>query len=138
LQNDYDVVLMGRKTYEFGLRLGVTNPYPWLEQYVFSRTMEKSPDPNVYLVSQDVLGFVRDLKENAGKDIYLCGGADLAVTLFAEGLIDEIVLKVNPVLFGSGIPLFSRVVEQTALELTGAKSYDNGVMLLRYRAKTGR
>jgi dihydrofolate reductase len=138
LQNDYDVVLMGRKTYEFGLRLGVTNPYPWLEQYVFSRTMEKSPGPNVYLVSQDVLGFVRDLKENAGKDIYLCGGADLAATLFAEGLIDEIVLKVNPVLFGSGIPLFSRVVEQTALELTGAKSYDNGVMLLRYRAKTGR
>jgi dihydrofolate reductase len=138
LQNDYDVVLMGRMTYEFGLRLGVTDPYPWLEQYVFSRTMEKSPDPNVYLVSQDVVGFVRDLKEKVGKDIYLCGGANMAATLFAEGLIDEIVLKVNPVLFGSGIPLLSRVVEQTALKLTGAKSYDNGVVLLRYRVSTGR
>jgi dihydrofolate reductase len=42
-----------------------------------------------------------------GKDIYLCGGADLATTLFAENLIDEIILKLNPLLFGSGIPLFS-------------------------------
>jgi len=137
LQNDYDVVLMGRKTYEFGLRLGVTDPYPWLEQYVFSRTMEKCPDPNVVLVSENVVGFVRDLKDKAGKGIYLCGGADLAATLFAEGLIDEIVLKVNPVLFGSGIPLFSEAVEQTALDLTGAKSYDNGVLLLRYRTRAG-
>jgi hypothetical protein len=43
----------------------------------------------------------------------------------------------SPVLFGSGIPLFSRAVEQTALELTGVKSYDNGVLLLRYRARIG-
>ena len=137
LQNDYDVVLMGRKTYEFGLQFGVTDPYPWLEQYVFSRTMEKSPDPNVTLVSENVVGFVRDLKEKAGKDIYLCGGADLATTLFAEGLIDEIVLKVNPVLFGSGIPLFSGAIVQVALKPVDVKGYDNGVLLLRYRAVTG-
>ena len=137
LKDDYDVVLMGRKTYEFGLRLGVTDPYPWLEQYVVSRTMKRSPDPNVALVSDDVVPFVRDLKEEPGKGIYLCGGADLAATLLAEELIDEIILKVNPVLFGSGIPLFSAVVEQAVLELVGAKSYDNGVVLLRYRARTG-
>ena len=137
LKNDYAVVLMGRKTYEFGLRLGVTDPYPWLEQYVFSRTMEKSPDLNVEIVSRNVAGFVRNLKEETGKDIYLCGGADLAATLLAEGLIDEIVLKVNPVLFGSGIPLFSGAIEQTALMLVGVKSYDNGVLLLRYRTRAG-
>jgi len=137
LKNDYGVVLMGRKTYEFGLRLGVTDPYPWLEQYVFSRTMEGSPDPNVALVSENIIDFVRGLKKETGKDIYLCGGAELAATLFAEELIDEIVLKVNPVLFGSGIPLFSAVVEQTALEPIGSRSYDNGVVLLRYRARTG-
>ena len=137
LKNDYDVVLMGRKTYEFGLRLGVTDPYPWLEQYVVSRTMERSPDPNVELVSEDVIDFVRDLKEEPGKGIYLCGGADLAATLLAEELIDEIILKVNPVLFGSGIPLFSAVVEQAVLERVDAKSYDNGVLLLRYRTRAG-
>jgi dihydrofolate reductase len=137
LKSDYDVVLMGRKTYEFGLRLGVGDPYPWLEQYVVSRTMERSPDPNVELVSEDVIDFVRDLKREAGKGIYLCGGADLAATLLAEGLIDEIILKVNPALFGSGIPLFSGVVQQGALDLVDGKTYSNGLVLLRYRARTG-
>ena len=37
-----DVVLMGRATYEVGLELGVTSPYPHMEQYLFSRTMESA------------------------------------------------------------------------------------------------
>ena len=102
LKNDYDVVLMGRRTYEFGFQFGVTNPYPWMKQYVLSRTMEKSPDLNVELVSEKVIDLVISLKKGDGKDIYLCGGGELATTLLAEGLIDEIVLKVNPVLFGTG------------------------------------
>lgn len=133
LRHDYDVVLMGRRTYEFGLRFGVTNPYPWMKQYVISSTMEKSPDPNVELVTQNVSGLVRDLKSGAGKDIYLCGGAELAASLFAEGLIDEVILKLNPLLLGAGIPLFTGPIRQTDLELTGSKVYGNGVVLLRYR-----
>ena len=54
---------MGRRTYEFGFQYGVTDPYPWMKQYVFSRTMERSPDPNVELVSEDVVVLVRELKE---------------------------------------------------------------------------
>ena len=135
LKSDYDAVLMGRKTYEFGFQFGVTNPYPWMKQYVLSRTMEKSPDPNVELVSQNIFDFVRRLKGEAGKDIYLCGAADLASQIHAEGLIDEIILKLNPVLFGKGIPLFSSSIKQTELELLDSKTYESGVVLLRYRVK---
>jgi len=78
---------------------------------------------------------VRGLKEETGKAIYLCGGADLAATLFAEGLVDESILKLNPVVFGSGLPLFSGVLEQTDLELADSKTYGNGVVLLRYWMK---
>ena len=133
LKNDYDIVLMGRRTYEFGFQFGVTNPYPWLRQYVMSRSMTKSPDANVELVSENIFEFVRGLKQEEGKDIYLCGGADLAARLLEENLIDEIVVKLNPVVFGDGIQLFSGTAKQAALELSSSKIYENGVMLLNYR-----
>jgi dihydrofolate reductase len=135
LKTQFDVVLMGRKTYEFGIQFGVTNPYPWMKQFVFSRTMKESPDANVTLVSENIVELVRELKNGSGKDIYLCGGADLATMLFDEKLIDEVVLKLNPLLFGSGIPLLSRTSSPIDLELTGSKVYENGVLLLNYRVK---
>jgi dihydrofolate reductase len=135
LKKDYDIALMGRRTYEFGFQFGVTNPYPWMKQYVFSRTMGKSPDPNVELVSENISDIVRELKKETGKDIYLCGGAELAATLFTEELVDEIILKLNPILLGSGIPLFSGTIKQSNLDLVDSKVYRSGVILLHYRVK---
>ena len=135
LKTDYDNVLMGRRTYEFGFQYGVTNPYPWMKQYVLSRSMDKSPDENVELVSDNIFEFVRELKKGTGKDIYLCGGAELATSLFKEKLIDEIILKLNPVVFGTGLPLFSETIKHGALELLDSKVYANGVALLRYQVK---
>lgn len=128
----FDVVLMGRGTYEEGLKLGVTHPYPTMKQYLFSRTMTESPDAQVELVSENAVAVVGALKHEPGKDIWLCGGG-LATTLFSE--IDEMIVKLNPVLLGSGIPLFSGDVQQTDLELTDSKVYRNGFMLLHYRLK---
>ncbi|MCG8434045.1 MAG: dihydrofolate reductase family protein [Gammaproteobacteria bacterium] len=129
----FDIVLMGRKTYEVGLKEGKTNPYPTMRQYVFSRSMEESPDENVTLISENALELVRELKQETGKDIWLCGGADLAGTLFADNLIDELTIKLNPVLFGTGIPLFSGAIKQTALELIDTKIYQCGTVFLHYR-----
>ncbi|NJM60028.1 MAG: dihydrofolate reductase [Oscillatoriales cyanobacterium RU_3_3] len=127
----FDTVLMGRKTYEVGQKIGLTNPYPTLKQYVFSRTMQASPDENVELVSDNVVGLVRELKQETGKDIWLCGGSDLAATVFSE--IDRMIVKLNPVIIGAGIPLFSKAVSTTNLELRERKIYNNGFMLLHYR-----
>ncbi|EYF08818.1 dihydrofolate reductase family protein [Chondromyces apiculatus] len=128
----YDVVLMGRKTYEVGLKYNVTSPYPTMRQIVFSRSMKASPDPQVEIVADDVSSFVRKLKEGEGKAIYLCGGGELASLLLAEGLIDEVVIKLNPVLLGTGIPLFGPHIPRASLELASSKTYRNGVVLLRY------
>jgi dihydrofolate reductase len=132
----FDVILMGRKTYELSRRLGHSTDSN-KANYVFSRTMKESPDTNVAIVSEHAIELVRALKQGTGKDIWLCGGADLATTLLAENLLDEIILKVNPVLFGAGIPLFSGTVKQTELELIESQTYRNSYLVLHYRVKHG-
>jgi dihydrofolate reductase len=131
----FDTVLMGRKTYEVGLKEGVTNPYPTLDQYVFSRTLSKSPDRGIKLITDNAVETVRALKQESGKAIWLCGGADIATTLLEANLIDKIIVKLNPVTFGSGIGLFSKTIAPTALKLTGHKIYNSGHIVLHYQVQ---
>lgn len=128
----FDAVVMRRKTHEVGLKEGISNPYLQMKQYVVSQTL-RDPDSEIELVSSDPVAFVRELKQQPGKDIWLCGGSSLATVLFPE--INEMILKVHPILLGSGIALFSGIVPQTSLELTDNKLYSNGFMLLGYRLK---
>jgi dihydrofolate reductase len=133
-QKQVDAVLMGRKTYEFGLQYGVTNPYPHLKQYVISKSLQQSPDPNVELVS-DGIALVKRLKSEPGRDLWLCGAGEFAASLCREELIDELIIKLNPVLFGSGISMIVGEHPMLRLELLGCKPYQSGVVLLTYRIK---
>ena len=135
LKTSYDTVLMGRRTYEPALKAGVADPYPWLETYVFSRTLRESPSPRVKLVSEDAVGVVRQLKEKEGRDIYLCGGGTFATELMDAGLVDEVLLKLNPFLLGSGLALAPGLRAMTKLELLSTKVYRNGVLLLQYTVR---
>ena len=63
----FDAVLMGRRTYEVGINVGVTNPYPHLKQYLFSSTLKESPDENVELVSGGRSGVRSGIEKAARK-----------------------------------------------------------------------
>ncbi|MFC7546040.1 dihydrofolate reductase family protein [Plantactinospora sp. GCM10030261] len=127
----FDTAIMGRGTYEPGLREGFTSPYAHLRQYVFSRTLPAAPDPEVTVLADDPLPFVRELKRQEGQDIWLCGGGTLAAELLPE--IDELCVKLNPVVVGAGIPLFTRSFEPWRFTITETRPFDTGVVLLRYR-----
>jgi len=128
----FDAVLMGRKTYEVGLREGISSPYPTLDQYVFSRTLQPVSDGSVELVRSDAAATVRTLKQDEGLAIWLCGGAELAGALLAENLIDRLIVKLNPVIFGTGIPLFAGVANTPRIVLDEHKAFASGQLILNY------
>src|SRR5262249_10299081 len=78
-----DRVVRARGTSEPAWKEGLTSPYRHLRQVVFSRSMS-SPNPEVEVVADEPGGFVRALKREDGKHIWLCGGAELAGVLWPE------------------------------------------------------
>lgn len=142
-----DAVLLGRRTYEFALShspqpkgkskkaKGKRSSEAGMKSYVFSRTMKSAPDEGVEIISENAGEFVRRLKQQAGKDIWLMGGGSLASSLLAEGVVDEIDLNIHPILLGSGIQLFPEIGKQLELELTDCKAHKNGCVQLAYQVK---
>ena len=130
-----DTILMGRKTYEAGLKYSKSgkNPYAGIETYVFSRTLKEAD--GVEIVAENAAGFVRDLKAQDGKEICVMGGGVFARTLFEAGLIDEIGFNIHPVLLGQGVPLFLEMNRQIDLELIEARPFKNGCVYVLYRVK---
>jgi dihydrofolate reductase len=132
-----DTILMGRKTYEVGLRLteGKGVAHPGMKTYVFSRTLKGGSAKGVEIISADVAEFVRDLKNQEGKDILVMGGGLLAKPLLEADLIDEIGFNIHPTLLGSGIPLFHEMNHQIDLELIECRPFKNGCVYIYYRVK---
>ena len=132
-----DTIVMGRKTYEAGLKMtkGKGNPYLGMKSYVFSRTLKPQKQGDLEIVAGDAVKFVKRLKKADGADICVMGGGELARSLFEADLIDEIGFNIHPVLLGSGIALFHEMKRQIDLELLECKAFKNGCVYVLYRVK---
>ncbi len=130
-RSKFDTVLMGWNTYAVGLPFGIDDPYPHLRQFVFSRQPRVLPS-SVEHAREEPPSLVRRLKaEESGTSIWLCGGGRLASALVDE--IDRLVLKVNPVLLGSGIPLFSATTTAPLqFDLESSTAFGSGVVINDY------
>jgi dihydrofolate reductase len=101
-----------------------------MPKIVFSRTLEQA-DWNTTIVRDVVVEEITALKEQPGGDLVL-GGADLAATFLRHDLVDEYRIYVHPVILGRGRPLFRPADVKTDLRLAEARTFGNGVVLLRY------
>ncbi|MFJ4791030.1 dihydrofolate reductase family protein [Streptomyces sp. NPDC088794] len=130
----FDTIVQGRASYELALKEGVTSPYAHLRQYVASRTLDASPDPDVEIIAEDLAGRVRALKAEDGElGVYLCGGSRVAGELLDE--VDELVIKTYPQVYGSGMPMFGAGFSATDFTLESVRAFTNGVLVRTYARK---
>lgn len=101
-------------------------------KYVFSGRHRQ--DRNAAFISTDIAHKVAEIKQQAGRDIWLYGGAGLIRTFITLGLIDTYRLSVHPVALGSGKPLFQNLNERLKLSLVSANRFRSGVVQLVYAA----
>ncbi|MEU5811613.1 dihydrofolate reductase family protein [Streptomyces sp. NPDC047718] len=123
----FDTVLMGLGSYRPALEAGIASPYPHLRQYVVSSTLAPDVDPAVTVVGTDPLSLVRDLKQEEGQDIWLCGGGRLAGVLLPE--VDELIIKSYPVVAGAGVPVFTGGFSPTPFAVAERVLFANDVTM---------
>lgn len=130
-----DTIVMGRKTYEAGLRLGGTFDSKD-RTIVFSRQARPSDAPaGVEFANEPISEFVSRLRSQPGKNVWLMGGGDLIASFLDEQAIDEFVISVVPVFIGDGIPLIARRHRHVPLELTSVRQFEDGLVQLHYAVR---
>jgi dihydrofolate reductase len=128
-----DTTVLGRKTYEVSLRMGA--PFDSKSRnIVFSRRAPPADPPaGVEFVSEPIGPFVRRLRAQPGKDIWLMGGGDIIASFLDERAIDEFVISVAPVFIGEGISLIAPRHRHVPLELLSIERFEDGLVQTRYR-----
>ena len=134
-------LLFGRRTYEdfagFWPRQQ-DNPFTVVldetQKYVASTTLrEPLPWRNSTLLSGDVIDAVSGLKQRSGEDLTVLGSGELVRSLMRNGLVDEFLLLIHPLVLGSGRRLFPDGGAFAALRLVDTVTTTTGVVIATYQ-----
>lgn len=125
--------IMGYATYAQLKSWDIPFPYKDKKNYVITRKKSLPTDENVEFITKRHIEAVHKLKTKSAKDIWLIGGGKVNTLLLNAGLVDEIIVHLMPLVLDKGIELFEDMPDQTQLLLLSTRSYDSGVVELRYK-----
>lgn len=137
-------VVMGSNTYEWVLENHVfadpDQPKEWpYEQpaWVFtSRSLTQVSEAGVTFASGEIPGVFSEIKAAAdGKNIWVVGGGDLAAQFHEQGLLDEIIVTIAPVILNGGAPLFTRQIVTPPLKVLEVKPKASGLTEMRFEVQ---
>ena len=84
-------------------------------------------------LGSNILAGIRSIKATDGPDLIVCGSSTLTSWLLDQGLADEVLLLVYPVLLGQGKRFFSATVDPRELAFVSSRATSTGILLNRYR-----
>ena len=136
-----DALLLGRKTWEIWDAYwplhdsgdAVSHGINVLPKYVPSTTLRDPSWQNTHVLDGDVEARIRELKEKPGRELQLHGSGELLRWLLERDLVDELNLRIYPVVLGDGLRLFPERGQTHHLELVDSTSTSTGVMIQTYR-----
>jgi len=67
--------------------------------------------------------------------VYLCGGDEFAGWLLDHGLVDVLIIKLNPIILGTGVPIFGNSKTSLGGSLLKRESFQEGLEILTYDLK---
>lgn len=127
-----DTYIVGRKTYDIVMKL--TGSFPQAEQfdcYILTHT-PRDTEGKAKFYTGDPVAFIRELQTKPGKHIYCDGGAEIVQLFLQNKLVDEMIITILPILLGDGKRLFKGNFPEQSLKQTDTRTFDNGVVQLRY------
>jgi dihydrofolate reductase len=127
-----DTMILGRRTYDWVMNQVPKFPNADMETYVITRT-ERPIEGNIHFYGGDLKELVENLKRKPGKNIFCNGGAGLVNSLLEDGLIDEFIISVIPVLVGDGLKLFRDGRPEQELEFLEARTFDTGLVQMHFK-----
>jgi dihydrofolate reductase len=137
--NSFDL-LLGRRTYDLWAGFWPKAPSSPIAdglnaatKYVATHRPESLEWGPVGDLGADIMEGIRGIKSNDGPDLIVCGSTTLTSVLFEQGLVDEVLLIVYPVLLGRGKRFFSDSVDPRGLAFVSTKATPSGVLLNSYR-----
>jgi dihydrofolate reductase len=131
--------LLGRRTYEWlaarwpsrsGELADTLNSLP---KYVVSSTLQHPAWRNSTVLKGDVLNEVSKLKRQIDGDIVVAGSFQLVRTLMEHDLVDEMRLKVFPVVLGAGERMFAETSDKKPMHLCDPQAIEGGIVYLTYQ-----
>ena len=128
----FDTLLMGRRTYEAAIaRLGKAS-FQGMKTFVVSRTLRQDDHSEATILSELSQDWLKALRAQTGKEIWLMGGGELFRFLLEMDAVDTIEVSVIPVLLGGGVPLLPPPAQRTKLSLSDHRIYRSGQLSLIY------
>jgi len=131
-----DTTIMGRKTATVTAKMQKDVEMPEIggvRNYVFSRRWKAGPRKGFTVVNESPAAFLKKLRKQPGKHIFLMGGGELGRSFLQADLVDELYLGILPILLGEGRPAFPAGFPQRDFKLTDCKQYSSGVALTYQR-----
>ena len=104
-----------------------------LPKYVPSTTLKDPTWQNTHVINGDVEAAVRELKAKPGRELQVHGSGELLRWLLEHDLVDELNLRIYPVVVGDGLRLFPERGQTHDLTLVESRSTSGGVTLQTYR-----